>query len=361
MVPSVKNQQPDCGWCKERLARSQSGSMMAVMFAMMVIIGLGLGALAVDFSHMLAVRGELQNAVDAAALAGAQDLAQNSDQCESDALAVAAINKADGRAVSNNSANTAITVLVSQAGPSDPGTVEVTAQMRVNHLLASIFGRSSDVVSVTGTAGGTATNKTINGNQAFPLAVSIDAVPRDNNVDGTPLYARGIGQSISFYINSQQVKNAAFTSFTQSSANANYINKAIDQALGLVDPVAGFIPSMNVGDYINLSNGVIGQKRLAQGADLNALLAQPLLILPVISGDPSYSQSRPILGWIGVKLTGVTVDQKGGVVETITGTLIKTMVKGESGPTGTTGNPVYDAAIQELSVGSVKLVNNPTS
>lgn len=50
---------------------NESG-VMAIMFAVLLIVLMGFAALAVDFAHLLVVRNELQNAADAAALAGAK-------------------------------------------------------------------------------------------------------------------------------------------------------------------------------------------------------------------------------------------------------------------------------------------------
>ena len=51
----------------------QSGAM-AVMAALLVVVLLSVSALAVDYGYMAWVRGELQKAADAGALAGARDL-----------------------------------------------------------------------------------------------------------------------------------------------------------------------------------------------------------------------------------------------------------------------------------------------
>ena len=54
-------------------ARTQRGSML-VTASLFFIILIGFAALAVDVGHMMIARNELQNAADAAALAGANCL-----------------------------------------------------------------------------------------------------------------------------------------------------------------------------------------------------------------------------------------------------------------------------------------------
>src|SRR5215470_2466253 len=158
---------------------NQTGSMGAVIFSAALISILGLGAFALDFSHMLAVRGELQNAADAAALAGAGAYAKlEDDQAEVDALEVASVNTADGRAVSNESPDTEITVdSFHSTGNGDPNVVEVNAAMTVNHMLAPIFARKQDRITVASRAGCYDYVKVLGGNQAFPIAINPQAWP----------------------------------------------------------------------------------------------------------------------------------------------------------------------------------------
>lgn len=140
--------------------RSQRGSLAGIMVATLILITVVLGALAVDFFHMHTVQTELQNATDAASLAGAQDLYVNPDLIQIHALETAAKNSADGHAVSVNSPDTTVAVQVSQPEESgSTGQVQVTAAMKVNHLFAPIVNRFSDTVTASSIA---ARNYTIN-------------------------------------------------------------------------------------------------------------------------------------------------------------------------------------------------------
>ncbi len=340
--------------------RNARGSLGALLLASLLLITVALGALAVDFAHMLAVRNELQNATDAGALSGAQDLWTDVSSATSDAYTVTGYNRADGRIVANQSPGTAVNVTVTPpVGFSGPGTVQVDATMQTSNLFASFFGRPTETISVTSIAGTTGNLFQLYADQAFPLAVSLDAVPRSNNVDGTPLNQCKIGDTVQFYINSQQVKNAAFTSFTVQPASASYIQSAVEQALGLAPVIPGFVPAIAIGDQINVNNGVIGQKKLAKGAELQALLdpSRPVLTVPVVTGDPALNQSRPVVGFVGLRVTGVTLGNGGGVVETITAVLERPQVKGMSGPPlDIAGGGLNGTALNNLVLGPVQLI-----
>lgn len=337
--------------------RSARGSLGAVMLAGAVLIVLLISVLAVEFAHTLAVQNELQNSTDAGALAGAHDLWTDLANCEANARAVTAMNKADGHAVVEGVSGTRVSVQVTPPTPLTPGSVEVAASMPIRHLIAPLLGRFTDVVSATSVAGTSGQLFQLFSGQGFPLVPSLTAVPRQNGVDGTPLYQRRLGDTVTFYINSQQVKNAAFTSFTESSANANYIKSAISQALGLSPEIPGFIPAVSIGDEVNLNNGVVGQQELAKDPLLSALTAPDrVLVLPVITGDPAFNQSRPVVGFIGFQVTSVTFGQGRGIVETITGRLVAPQVNGMSGPAGNTGDAFNDAALQSFVPGPIQLI-----
>lgn len=167
-----------------------------------------------------------------------------------------------------------------------------------------------------------------------------------------------VGDTVRIYINSQQVKNGAFTSFTKPNPNANWLNDVIDQQLGLAEPEANKVPSVKIGDPISLINGVAGQKSLAEGDRLAALQDKAIIYLPVISGTPPFNQERPIIGWIAVKVKNVLTNQSGGVVETVEAELLKAPILGRKGDLPPTGDPSWDTALQNLSPSTVRLLSN---
>src|SRR4030095_586209 len=135
--------------------RKQTGSLGGLAFSAALIAILGLGAVALDMSHVSAVRSELQNASDAAALAGAQAFVQGEgENAEANALDVAENNSADGRPVSNESPETEVTVQATPAlVPGEANIVRVDSSVTIHHMLASIFGRPTDTISVRSRAG----------------------------------------------------------------------------------------------------------------------------------------------------------------------------------------------------------------
>lgn len=114
-------------------------------------LSLMLATFALDIARYSIVKGEMQRAVDAAAVAGASDLIAEPDNCESYALVVAEMHYANGRPVSNLSDATTVTVKVLPSLQPLKGHVEVTAKMRLRPLL-SIPWLGTGTVSVTSQA-----------------------------------------------------------------------------------------------------------------------------------------------------------------------------------------------------------------
>lgn len=389
-----------------RNKRSNAGSLAAVLFAIVILIVVAIGALAVDFSHMTAVQADLQNAVDAAARAGAQDLTSNFNEVQTSAEAVAADHIVDGRRVSNSSKETTVIVNIVPPTDPDPGTCQVIATMVVHHMLAPIFGRFTDTCRASATAGSNGTITQLMADSAFPLVVSIDhssnyssmlphyyklhsgptladiflggtpawATPpsgspssgssgssghgsSSSNPTFPPLYVAQIGDSVTFYINSQQYKNSAWTSLTVKNTNANWLTSAINQSLGLATVQPGYIPSCKIGDTIYLDNGVAGQKRLADGDANAALLSKEMIVLPVMSGDPPYNQTTTVVGFIAVKPLSVEINQQGGMVESFTCKVIKAITRGKDGAMQS-GNQTWDTALNLWSPGAAKILSN---
>lgn len=342
---------------RERKMRSRAGAMGTVLMVMLIPATIMVGSLALETAHMNAVRTELQNATDAGALSGAQDLWLNADHAANNAYVTTARNFADGRAVSNSSPDTIVQVKVTRPTAAAPGQVEVSAKARVWHIWAPIFGRNSDDVEVLSVAGTQGKAWTVFNNQPFPIAVSLDTVPTIRGVRGYPVSHFNIGDTLILTIKKEEMRNCCFTSFTFASANANYLNQAIDQRLGLQPTVPGFIPTLKVGDEIHLNNGVMGEKRLAQSPYFDALVdkRRPPLILPLILGDPSFNQKRKVVGFIGFRVQDVLRD--GNQVLGLSGTLEPVQIAGVSGPIALTGDPINDAALAEITLGPVQLIH----
>jgi len=322
-------------------------------------------------------QGELQNAVDAAAIGGAKTLGIEPENAEYHALEIAAGNDTDGWPVDNETAGTKVTAVATPPTTNDPGQMEVTATRQLQHMLAVLFDRFNDTITATAIAGTGGTVDDLYEGQAFPLIVSADTVPgivngngvgngRGNvgntaSFDPVPLYLKNIGDEVHLYINSQIFKNAAFTSFTMNPVNATYIKSAIDQYLGIEKYEAGTIPSVEKGDDIYMINGVAGQKHLAQDPRKDLLMARPYIVLPVISGNVPFNQTAEVIGFIAVKVTDVTINQSGGEVETITGTLVHGLVAGEHWTVSQTQNLLGNLlSVDHLAPNTIRLMPSST-
>jgi type II secretory pathway pseudopilin PulG len=343
--------------------RSRTGQLGTFMLIALVLIGFLMAAYAVDFSHMSAVQAELHNATDAAALAGAQDLWFDIDHAEQHARQIAARNRVDGNPLSTDTPGTTMEIIVTPPQENAPGTVRCSASVRVIHLFAPLWGHPVDSISATSLAGTKGKMWILGAGQAFPVAVSLDAIPQFKGGEGVALNTCSPGDTFTLYLGSQSVKNATFTSLTRSPASGHYIGQAIDQSLGISPEVPGFIPAVKVGDDINLNNGIDGQKKLADTPYIEALRGK-IITLPVIMGSSPFNQSRAVVGFVGLKVTGVTTNknneesgkEKERIVESITGVLCLPQMVGVSGPIPTTGFPIDDKALERLQLGPIQLI-----
>jgi hypothetical protein len=336
--------------------RSETGSLSVLipLFILMAIIGIG--AFGMDVSHNVTVRTELQGATDAAALAGAQSLLHPSTENNafSDALNVASSNSADGKLVSNS--NPSFTVQPTQ-GTWDNSTnscqFSVRATKTIKNMWSKLFGHHSDTIRTRSTAQCWRSIVSVDKDMMFPLAVSIDTTQGHDH----PLYKSQIGDIVKFEINSQQWKNAAFTTFNITNPNANTLTHLVDQNLGFL-PYDGTIPPMQIGDQLSMTNGVAEQKNLAKGEYLQGMIdPNRTLIIPVMSGEPPYNSSRKIVGFMAVKIKNIRINNRGGgEVETIEAQIVRFATKGLGGVPHGSNNEI-DQGMRDISAGTFKLVS----
>lgn len=104
--------------------KNESGQSMVIV-ALMLIVLLGFGALAVDVGAMTFERSSLQNAADAAALAGVKDM--------SESVARSYAKKNFPKLQDDN-------IRVNTSYNGDPDKIEVIIEMTVNHALAGVLG-----------------------------------------------------------------------------------------------------------------------------------------------------------------------------------------------------------------------------
>lgn len=328
--------------------------MGTVLIIPVILMALMFGSMAMDVSHVVSVRQELQSAVDAAAMAGAQSLSTAPESVEHHAREVCRLNYADGTSVDNASTPMVVSVTVVPSTVTTPGTVRVTAEVTSSNILAKLFNNHTTQVRASALAGGTGPLAQMNGTTLFPLAVSLDDSKKSLNF--RPLNELHVGDTFELVINSQQYKNAAFTSFSDPNTNANWIKAAISQSLGLPTSTSVTIPPVKVGDQINLANGVLGQKALADDPYFSALSQQEVIYLAVVEGSVPFNKSRPLVGFIGVKVNSIKVNKSGGIVEQLSVTIKKPLSTGiEGAVAGTTA--LSTAALNEMAPVSCKLLD----
>jgi Flp pilus assembly protein TadG len=358
---------------KRRASSRERGLLGSMMLIPLILIVMSLVSLGVDYSRLVSVRAQLRNAADAAALGGAMQLFKNPSTCDQYAIALAQQNLAENVSLDDNHSQVTVTSKTVPPSGNNLGTVTVDISMNMQDVLSPIFNRYMDAVHVTSVAGGHQSIVTQPYEDIlFPLAVSLDSKPgqnskgpgnnnNNNNVGSGKSLLDAINgdKMFTIYLNSQQYKNGAFTSFTEKNTNANWIEDAIAKCLDITgksfDDVT--IPSVQIGvDDIYLANGILGEKQLAGDPFYSQLTDGRVLILPVINGDPAYNQSRLCIGMVAVKVLAVSKDSKNGVVETLTVQIVDQAIPGVSGTLDTTGNAIWDNAIAKTEPKMIRLL-----
>jgi Flp pilus assembly protein TadG len=139
--------------------RHQRGAV-SVLVALSTVVLLGFAALGVDYGYLAYSQRRLQSATDAAALAGAVDLwTQSWDIASSDAQAFSAgrNNTLPAGVVAASAVVTglklaSVTLPYAQAASGNNG-IQVTQQATVPLYFARVFGKTSQTISATSTAG----------------------------------------------------------------------------------------------------------------------------------------------------------------------------------------------------------------
>jgi len=125
-----------------RIIKSQKGS--ALIFAVLVMVSmLGFAALAIDTGMILTADHQLQNAVDAAALAGASGLLINQSVATNRAVAISSLNDCMNRAVVINAANVSYPAAT---------RILVQANRQVPLFVAPILGVNTSAVTAVASA-----------------------------------------------------------------------------------------------------------------------------------------------------------------------------------------------------------------
>jgi Flp pilus assembly protein TadG len=326
-----------------------SRGVTAVMVALTLTVLLAMAAAAIDVGHALVARNELQNAADAAALAGARTLGvayegmtpaematytlTGGDQAAivAAAQATSVLNKAAAVDVSVNAADVGIglwdsasrtfTVAVNQ-----PRAVRVvthrdgSANGPISTFLAGVVGMTTVSVSAVATAELTAIGSTPLGALDLPLSIS------------ELFFSQyGCGDSIMLYpSNGTPESCAGFTTFDVSPSNDNAMRNIIN---GMIDGTYQAPPTTAGQTQIQMTNGTLSKPTWNA---LVALFQQKSAgtgywdaLVPVYEGnDCSPSGAMTIKGYANIRITNINGQPGATITGNVTCPLFESGVGG---------------------------------
>lgn len=254
---------------------AQQGAVTLLM-ALTLPVLVGAAALAVDLAYLHVVRNELQNDADAAALAGAKALYQNTgsgldwDGASARAQAAIALNRADGQPLSQgwvqtgywdmSQAVSGLQPLPAVPSANDAPAVQVNVarsdgqnQGAVRTFLAGIWGVVAKPVSATAVAGVTSPGSVHPGG-LFPFAMSECMYQKYWNASTQPAGPRIdplTGQAFVFKVGSLyqygSCESGEWSSLDFKASGAD----AVDEMIQTGNPV-----TLSVGDDIWVQSGV---------------------------------------------------------------------------------------------------------
>lgn len=315
-----------------------------------IVMGLAafLGALlcisaAVDGAYIYMVQQELIRVTDSAALAGAARLTGESATVMSAATDVAAANRVDGKPLTNKPPRSTLQITINNPSGQTQGSVTVSTSIATRHIFMPLLGRHEDHVYAQSTAGAGAPITALARNKVFPLAVSYEARPSDDP-QARALKDLQLGDITTLYLSSQQFKNAAFTSLSEQSTSASAVKALMDGHLKQTNTEQ----SVQVGDNIDLGNGVMGLKYLANSPYREILLSKECLFLPVISGQPAFNESHSIIGFVAVKTLEIEKHGDGGSNLLFTVKLVPALTEGLNQETGNGENQLFAISLRSV-------------
>ncbi len=307
--------------------RNNSGAFASLAFIALLPIMGAIGAFAVDCMHFDSTKGELQKAVDAAALAGASKLYQYLEAggpaiATQTAETIARLNSSDGRPVDGALADCDVTVTFPVVPTVNEltGQCKVVASMQIKSIWAHVIGSAGQTVTCTALAGLSHASDTALAGALFPLLISLT----EPGPDGVALKTLTVGQQIK----ADWKSNLAWTAF--KTHNANDVR---DQMLNYRKPGPLSSPKVKLGSDIDMTNGV-------QATNINALKTSwigKVIVMPVINGKIQGSSDKPVVGFVAFRIDSMGAGADDDDKKTITGTIVKADLYG-TGP-----EPVYTA------------------
>lgn len=307
---------------KYNIHRDENGFLISLLFACTFCAVVVFACLSVDVVHNVSTQSQLQTAVDAASVAGADQLtsqpptATQVQTATNYAVNVAGNNKADGITVTN-SGNTSVNVVVDTSVT--PAMVTVTATRNMNDIFSGMFGQKSSTVFATATAAAHQVPLGINPNQLNNIALSLDYIPTSGPQSGYSFNQSWAGQQFTICLNNTSgncERNSSLINDWDGRCN-NTLNVGSDNVTCTLGTDSDFD---NL--FTNINTGMV-------------------LSLPLTSGTPalqSTSQTTTCVGICGFKVSSVDCVNK-----RICGTIQNPVyISGRCGKMYTTGNSTND-------------------
>lgn len=251
---------------------SQAG-VVALLSAVLMVGLLGVAALAVDVGHLLVLRAEVQNAVDAAALRGASLLYSNGSATPDFSASGPAVTGATQAVALNMTLSSADHLQVqanywqqlNPSAPSNEAAIQVTLSKQGTLYFARIFGQSSRSVSATSIALVQSPNTIGVGGTNLPMAIGAcmfslfwDTENNQPKIDPSTHqpYVIQIGSSYGGSQDGQEAEGEGSSSCSTSAQWSPLSSSEVESDAALEDIVrSGNSSAFKTSDQIWLANG----------------------------------------------------------------------------------------------------------
>jgi Flp pilus assembly protein TadG len=319
---------------KLRVFLNERSGSITIIAAIGMVVFCGFVALAIDIGHMMEIKNELQRSADASAIAGARGLYPvnlyapnpyypNCTSSQAWAEDLVAKNPVDASSATVNSqvGNYNWSTKVFTAGcTSTTNAVSVTASRTgVQLYFGSVLGIGPFDIAATATA-------VMDWAASVPQGTIPVAVNKKYAMNSNP---------IKIVFNDDNSDTGSWFSKPPDSSSASTYKNYIEN---------GTCPALQVGDTINLNNGVATSALQALGDALTAHGGSWDVYVPMVDTD-KFNHNEPVAGFMPLRITEI---QETGNDKHITGTPLKLGI----GPGGTNpGGPAGGLLAQ------VKLVN----
>jgi len=301
------------GWraFASRVARNRERGIYTALFALLLPVLIGMCGLAVDIAHYWWVTGQLQNAADAAALAGAKEL-DSTAVGRADATKFASVyaerHAVDGREVADTElvknetgewSTSSATFTANGVTHPSANAIHVTVQRpNVPSFFSPLLGaRASETLSASAiaVAGGAGAVEC-----AAPFALATCAL----QYDGAGELICPTNLSFQNGVQSVGLTHPDGSSPVNGKSAEPYVSQAVNAPLTCKQPTA-------FGDTLYLQNG----DDLSQQSvdDINAATTGGLnpvpVVLPVVdlscgNSGPNYNQTAKVVGFIKMQVVG---------------------------------------------------------